>query len=594
MLIYRKFLDLFLPKSYNYSIIKVFCEEYVMKYLYAIHTPTEKIFFDADVFSAHSGVYKHGEYTLKTNITCKRGYNIYELEVSAEEQREVYLSVFAEGGNEIYSFNGACKNERIFRQSPHDYKNYTFKMEKSAIPMIAIIGEAHSEILVSDNPSFFENATTQHILPDEACAYLSSGDPGGAPNCDETEDFAPIYHRIDKNTSHIFRFIAFRSDAIELKGIRRDVYKAIEEVWGSGSTSLYKAYCFAGNYMHMRKNEKGTSEKWIVAGIQYANCQYFRDSFYQTLIMDAETEAQCYNALGKDSIYNAENPLMYLIWSYRLKKNGKAYNKELVDFAYNTMTDCMDKYGGGGFYPNCRKDGDFRNWFDICAYEFSDVDAYTQGLCICALECAENMGYDIGTRKQDAIARYASLYDGEYIPMSEKKRYLALDVSVGEVLYYMLFGKTFISDEAFLKTYRRICDGASRTPYGIKIVSAPDGSYLPIEAYGLGEYVHPGFYQLDTGRYANGGSYHVYELLFHIAAYVHGAHDAEENLTARLMIDLDFDGATHEYMHTVRGNGVKANQGWNAGIYAIWETLVKRGEAGSAFFDAADKKLESI
>jgi hypothetical protein len=60
------------------------------------------------------------------------------------------------------------------------------------------------------------------------------------------------------------------------------------------------------------------------------------------------------------------------------------------------------------------------------------------------------------------------------------------------------------------------------------------------------------------------------------------------------MIDLNFDGATHEYMHTIKGIGVKANQGWNASIYAIWEELIRRGKATDDFFKAADAKLAAI
>ncbi|MBQ9746000.1 MAG: hypothetical protein IJW21_04190 [Clostridia bacterium] len=565
-----------------------------MKYYYVIHTPVEIFRFPADVFAAENARFEEGGFTLEAGVTRKNGYNVFELTVSAKDEREVYLSLCGEGEGDFYSFEGGCREERIFRQSPHDVGNFHFKMEKSAIPMVAAVCGVEAEIFVSDNPSFFDNATTQHINPVSGSFLLSSGDPGGAPNCPESEPFAPIFHKICARGAHTFRFIALRAKCGTLKGIRREVYRAIEAVWGENSPSLYRATCFAGNYMHMRKNEKGTSEKWIVAGIQYANTQYFRDAFYQTLIMDAETEAQCYGALTKEWAKNAENPLLCLIWSYRLLKNGKKYNRALADDAFATLTECMDKYGGGGFYPNCREHGDFRNWFDICAYELDDVDAYTQGLCVCALECAKKLGYDIGERKEQALARYVSLFNGEYIPMSEKKQYLAVDISVGEVLYFYLFGKTFIPDEMFRATYRRICDGASRTPYGIKAVSAPDGSYLPVEAYGLNGYIHPGFATIETGRYANGGSYHVYEMLFHIAAHLHGIEDAEANLTARLMTDLDFDGATHEYMHTVRGNGVKAGQGWNAGIYAIWEDVMKKGRAGGAFFAAADKKLEEL
>ena len=565
-----------------------------MKYFYVLHTPVENHFFPAEVFPGRESSYVHGGFTLKTQITHKNGYDIFEATVSSRDDAEVYLSLCGEGGEKFFSFESECRRERIFRQSPHAPESYHFKMEKSAIPMVAAVSGEKADIFVSDNPSFFANATTQRIIPEEKRFYLSSGDPGGAPNFPESDEFSGIFHRIGGKVAHTLRFIAFRSECAALKPIRREVYRAIEAVWGKNSPSLYRATCFAGNYMHVRVNETGKSEKWIVPGIQYANCQYFRDSFYQTLIMDEETEAECYRALTENLAFDAENSLMCLIWSYRLMKNGREYNQKLTDFAFKTMLECMDKYGGGGFYPNCTPHGDFRNWFDICAFAFDDVDAYTQGLLVCALECAKRMGYETGERKEKAIARYVSLFNGEYIPLSEKKQYLALDVAVGDVLYHYLFGETFIPDGMFLSTYRKICGSRAKTPHGIKIVSAPDGSYLPVEAYGLDGYVHEGFATLDTGRYANGGSYHVYEMLFHIAAHIHGAPEAEENLIARLMIDLDFDGATHEYMHTVRGNGVKSGQGWNAGIYAIWEDIMKKGKAGDAFFAAADKKLESI
>jgi hypothetical protein len=47
-------------------------------------------------------------------------------------------------------------------------------------------------------------------------------------------------------------------------------------------------------------------------------------------------------------------------------------------------------------------------------------------------------------------------------------------------------------------------------------------------------------------------------------------------------------------MHTLKGIGVKANQGWNASIYAIWEELIRRGKATDDFFKAADAKLAAI
>ncbi|MBQ8497404.1 MAG: hypothetical protein IJ489_08140 [Clostridia bacterium] len=568
-----------------------------MNYSYIIHTPERNITVmenvDPFVKSGDMTVEKDG-FTFRVTSEIKNGYTVTEITVSSEDEKEAYLSLYGEGDADLVSFSGLRTHERIFRQSPHDVTRYHFKMQRGAIPMVTAILDDYTALFVSDNPSYFDNATTQHINPEEHYFYLSSGDKGGAPNHPKSDHFDPIFHKIDKDHPHTFRFVAFKSHSKTLKPIRRDVFRMIEKVWGTGSDSHYRAMCFASNYMHIRKNETGRSDKWIVAGIEYANTQYFRDSFYQTMIMDEYMQEQSYRALDYE-FTEAENPMVYLIWSYRILKNGKEFNKKRADQAFKTVIECMDKFtADGGYYPNCREDGSFRNWFDICCYELDDIDAYNQGLLVCALEAAKRLGYDIGNRKEKALARYKSLFNGEYIPMSEKKQFLALDVTVGEVLYYMLFDELFIPDEMVEKTYRRICDSEAKTPYGLKIVSAPDGTYLPVEAFGLNGYVHEGFDTIETGRYANGGSYHVYEMLFHIASYLHGIPDAEKNMTERLMIDLNFDGATHEYMHTVLGKGVKANQGWNASIYAIWDELIKRGRATDAFFKAADAKMETI
>ena len=74
----------------------------------------------------------------------------------------------------------------------------------------------------------------------------------------------------------------------------------------------------------------------------------------------------------------------------------------------------------------------------------------------------------------------------------------------------------------------------AKTPYGTKVVADVDGSFLPMEAFGAYGKVHPEMARLDLGRYANGGSYHIYEMLFHIAAFIHGANGALDNMIWRL------------------------------------------------------------
>ena len=158
-----------------------------MKYYYVIHTETENIFAEAGFFPTQAFVYKHGGYTLTVGSENKRGYELVTAVLTSESDTEAYLSVCAEGTGEYYSFNGICDCERVFRQSPHDHTRYQFKMEMSAIPMIAVSSSENTDIFISDNPSFFDNATTQRIIPSENRAYLSSGDPGGAPNFPESD-----------------------------------------------------------------------------------------------------------------------------------------------------------------------------------------------------------------------------------------------------------------------------------------------------------------------------------------------------------------------------------------------------------------------
>ncbi|MBO4429243.1 MAG: hypothetical protein J5832_04745, partial [Clostridia bacterium] len=535
---------------------------------------------------------------VKVDVKIERENGMTSVELTATGSGECYFSLFGKGDATLYSFNDECVHEQVLRQSPHDHTKYLFAIDGSAVPMVAAAGDV-TDIFISDNPSHCDNYTTQHIIPEKGEFYLSSGDPGGAPNFHKSREIEyepanePYYHDLSKKP-HVFRFIWVKSDAKTIKSIRRDAFLAIDKKWGDGNGSIYHAVSFASNYMHLRKNESGTSDIWIVAGIQYANTQYKRDSFWQTWILPPEIEQQCYAANDEKGIQGAENPLFYVIWSYRVKAGGGTFCKHKCDIAFNKIIEGLHKVGDGRYCPDSDENHAYRNWFDICCFEDDDADAYSQGLCVCALRSARELGYDVGVWYEKAIAFYKTLFNGEFVPLSLKKPYLALDYSIGDLLHFILFGETFIPDEQVKATYKKIMSGKAKTPYGTKIVAAPDGEYLPMEAFGAYGKVHPEMARLDLGRYANGGSYHIYEMLFHIAAYVHGADGALDNMIWRLMIDLDYDGATHEYMHTIKGNGVKANQGWNAIVYVFWDILCKRGIGDRKFFDAAEAKLKTI
>ena len=140
-----------------------------MNYGFVLHTPNENVFvgsYESLEATEFSGFH------IQTKRTQKEKYELIEIEVSSNEERDVYLSLMGEGDATIFSFNGACADERIFRQSPHDPGHYHFKMQKSAVPMVAAVCGEDADVFISDNPSYFDNATTQHIIPADKRFYL--------------------------------------------------------------------------------------------------------------------------------------------------------------------------------------------------------------------------------------------------------------------------------------------------------------------------------------------------------------------------------------------------------------------------------------
>ena len=69
---------------------------------------------------------------------------------------------------------------------------------------------------------------------------------------------------------------------------------------------------------------------------------------------------------------------------------------------------------------------------------------------------------------------------------------------------------------------------------------------------------------------------------------VHTVYDRPRHVDPTHPVHFNANG-----LHTIKGKGVKANQGWNAAIWAIWNELIKKGKATNSFFRAVDAKMES-
>ncbi len=505
----------------------------------------------------------------------------YVVDVFSDEGKEFYFSVRYEGDGEFHTFSGKSVTERYIRQSPRDITDYVLDMEKEAIPMASVFKDGAYTVAISDNPSNYENGTTQHIYKDGFC--VSSGDRGSIEG-EKGKHFEPLYH----NAPHAFKVMITSFEAEGINAFRNKIFEAVDRVWGEGG-SVFHAVCFASNYMHFRKNETGYSKSWIVPGIDYANYQYPRDAFWQSFILPAEMAEQCYMATYPERFKYAENALFYLIWSYRIHKAGGKADMERVREALDFIDEkCTD----GCYMPSDSK-LDFKSWYDICAFEKDDVISYNQGLLAVAMRCAKELGELPVVDINSAAENYRALFNGRFIPLSRKKQFISLDVFAGDVLNFILFDEFLLTDDIVRSCYSYVVKN-SKTPYGCKVVCAENGDFLDMEDHGACGYISPHQLNLKPGEYAYGGSYYLYEMLFHIGAYLHNAEGAEDNLIERSKLDFDIGGTYYEHINTVTGVGNKPNQGWNASIYSLWSLIMDKGLADSRFFDEMDKVIREL
>ena len=138
------------------------------------------------------------------------------------------------------TFSGEKIGKKIFRQNPHDPEDHKLDMAKEAVPMIALENEAGFLVVISDEPGHCENYTTQFINTEEHCFKISSGDSGKCPGY-QGKAFSPFYHEITENKKHVFRLVAFQSNAKELIQLRKDAGSANNAPMPSLATSTPSA-----------------------------------------------------------------------------------------------------------------------------------------------------------------------------------------------------------------------------------------------------------------------------------------------------------------------------------------------------------------
>lgn len=526
--------------------------------------------------------------TVKVFVKKKDGFSVFNVEAESETEKQCIITLKADYKSGIaFSYNGQVENNRIFRQSPHDPTNHGLGgLVKQAIPMIAVEKNNSFWVALNDCPAFYNNFTTQTYNTQNQTLALSSGDLGNPGGSDTSSVIIrEYYHTIKKQTSHTFNGIIFESKAADLNNLRKDVLFAIANRWGDEIISRFGATAFATNYMLIRKNETGNSEYWVVPGIPYANKQYTRDAFWQSMVLPAKYSEECYRNEAVALSPGAERPLFCMIWAYRTKLDG---GQPDMGAAKKTLEYIENHTRNGWFYSsNDPSKKDFQSWYDLVPFDEDDVVTYNQGLLAVALMSAQALGLETKTSPDLAIKIYQSMFKeaGGYFPLSLKKDLLAVDPLVGDLLAQVYFNQPLLKDESVVSHFSNVVTKA-KTDFGYKVTCLPDGNYAPSQAYCVEGH---SLNWDDPGHYQHGGSWYLYDMLFLVASYLHNAPGALDEIKWRGALDFKLGGTYFEHNHTVTGKTDKENQGWNAAIYAIWQKLIADGKADESFFDTIDK-----
>jgi len=541
------------------------------------------------------------------------GYTIFKATANSTVDTKIYFALKGKYPGEFipFNFNEEVKRSEIYRQSPHDVDAWIVKdIAEQAVPMVALKSDSEFIVALNGSPALYDNFTSQAFYPEKKTVELSSGDNGETPglkpdsseldiayNTDKTQKMAPgkilaMYHPVNKNTSHVFEGIIFTCKGSNINDLRKNVNQLAAKHFSGGKvTDYFGALSFTTAYMNLRVNETGKSKFWVVPSVEYGNTQYCRDAFWISTMLDPAYSAECLKSELSEVNTYAEYPLMAVLWAYRSFKEGRKVEMDKVQDYLNSIE---TRVRNNCFYSYTEKDGrlDFQYWGDVIAFDKDDVVTYNQGLLALVLSAAEEMKLKIKSDPGKALQEYQNMFNAElgFYPISRKKNtILGPDPLVPDLISQIYFNRKMLDSKTVEQHFNKIIKN-SKTNYGYKVVSQPNGDFLTPEMYDVKNYVSQvNREKMPDGRYFKGGSYFLYDNLFLIDAYLHGIKEAEAELIWRISLDFKIGATTYECLNTVNGEPWKPNMGWNVAIYSFWRKLVDEGKADNKLFEAIDK-----
>ena len=512
------------------------------------------------------------------------------------------------------NFNGSVLESNVFRQSPHNPLNHHFSTRNmQAMPLVAVENASSLEIAICDTPAHFDNYTTQTYDLQQQRVSLSSGDDSLAWNSlehkfqvtsgqqsgtpDQRAPIAAHYFPVGAGQEHRMEAILLSVPRNPHQQLPLLANQAVAQHWSQGKIKdLLGATFFSTAYMNLRVNETGHSRYWVVPAIEYSNKQYSRDSFWISMVLPPEYSQSCFeNESANDTLFTgAERQLFTLLWAYRSSKSGNKIDKQRIEKILRIVEAHAPNSYYRGYMETPANPGCFQGWADLVAFDVDDTVANNQGLFAVALLCMDALGIETKLKAEEAIAHYRNLFNPaiQAYPISLKRKEIAaVDPLMGELLAQVYLGRALLPTEHVLAHYETLKKG--KTEYGFKVFCAPDGAYLRGDQYRCADFSSPLSGSAD-GYYQRGGSWYLYEMQMLMAAYLHGAKDAEDLMIWRTKLDLLRDGTTHEYIDTVNGKANKPNMGWNAAVYGIWSELIRQGRASDRFFREVNQMRDQV
>lgn len=452
---------------------------------------------------------------------------------------------------EFASFSGTEKAPVLFDTGVRERRNQTFP--------VALVHDSNRVLgLVADSPGLWENRCQVMLDPPGGRLGILTGD-GSSPFTlliKPPEDARDTYQyqmdgwqSLGAGESRRFTTWVFLSPARSHYDAQVATHLAVANAKGWNASGLEAIlrntsyYLLRRNLMRDADNQPRDGHYIFISGMSYGWKQWVSTGIYAALgLDDPEKLIESHRAVFWNRMDYEDNSQYYLIWAALAKRAGGTINLPLVRRAYEFIR----RHETNGFYippplPGAPHAKGWKTYMDVLHYEDDDAPASNQGFHCGALLAAQELGLPVTEAEMErAITAYRRIFNPQrgFMPTSLKQPdILGQDTLYGATLTYAVFGRKLLTDDQVLTHYRT--SEKVKSPYGLRVISAADGSLLPGH----------------NGSYCYGGSWFFCDSGNYLLAGAHGlpADEVDLRLIERIKLELANHPSFNEDIHTVTG-----------------------------------------